>query len=479
MTDLDAATVRSRCGQVWADEILPALIDYVAIPCVSAAYDPDGSGAAQLVEAVELARAWSVERPVDGLVVEVIRLPGRSPLLWIEVPPTAGVGGDTVLLYGHLDKQPAMHGWDEGLGPWNPIVRDGRLYGRGGADDGYATFASLTAIEAVQAAGGAHARCVGMFECSEESGSPDLPAYVEHLAGRIGTPTLVVCLDSSCLTYDRLWSTTSLRGNLIARLRVDVLTEGIHSGGGGGVVPSSFRVLRALLDQVEDAATGELRVPELSVEIPPGRREEIAAIAADLGPAITSSYPLVDGGQPIRNDPAAALTARTWQPSLAYTGVDGMPSGAEAGNVLRPFTSLTMSFRLPPTCGARAAAAALERTLTADPPHGATITFTVAGAEDGWDAPPTAPWLADAAEAASHAAFGTSARHAGEGGTIPFLGMLGRRFPEAQFLVTGVLGPGSNAHGPNEFLDLATGERVTVAVAHVLDAHARRTTSSP
>jgi len=472
---IDHTAIGPFTDEVWEHEILPMLTEYIRIPNVSEAYDAGWAEAGHMDRAVELARAWCETREVAGLTVEVVRLPDRSPVLLLEIPPFGSAGADdTVLLYGHLDKQPPMHGWREGLGPWEPVLIDGRLYGRGGADDGYAVFASLTAVEAVQRAGGSHGRCVVLIECSEESGSPDLPDYVEHLAGRIGTPGLVVCLDSFCGDYERLWTTTSLRGNLILRVRVDILTEGVHSGSSGGVVPSSTRILRHLLDRLEDSGTGELLVPELHVEIPDGRKAELAAVAADLGRELTEVFPFVPGAGPMGADPLERLTNKTWRPSLAYTGIDGIPPGAQAGNVLRPFTEMTLSIRVPPGVDAAAAGAAVERTLTADPPYGAKVTVTVASAEDGWDAPPTAPWLAAATEAASQQAFGKPLRSLGEGGTIPFMAMLGRRFPEAQYLLTGVLGPGSNAHGPNEFLHVEMGKRVTACVAAVLDAHARR-----
>jgi acetylornithine deacetylase/succinyl-diaminopimelate desuccinylase-like protein len=475
---IDHTAIGPFTDLVWENEILPMLTEYIRIPNVSEAYDAGWAEAGHMDRAVELARAWCATREVVGLTVEVVRLPKRSPVLLLEIPPFGPAGADdTVLLYGHLDKQPPMHGWREGLGPWEPVLMDGRLYGRGGADDGYAVFASLTAIEAVQRAGGAHGRCVVLIECSEESGSPDLPDYVEHLADRIGTPGLVVCLDSFCGDYERLWTTTSLRGNLILRVRVDILTEGVHSGSSGGVVPSSTRILRRLLDRLEDSGTGELLVPELHVEIPEGRKAELAAVAADLGRELTEVFPFVPGAGPMGADPLERLTNKTWRPSLAYTGLDGIPPGAQAGNVLRPFTDLTLSIRVPPGVDAEAAGAAVARTLTADPPYGAEVTVTVASAEDGWDAPPTAPWLAEATEAASQQAFGKPLRSLGEGGTIPFMAMLGRRFPEAQYLLTGVLGPGSNAHGPNEFLHVGMGKRVTACVAAVLDAHAHRSSA--
>jgi acetylornithine deacetylase/succinyl-diaminopimelate desuccinylase-like protein len=476
---LDLAIATDTVDEVWDTAILPALHDYIAIPNVSPAFDPGWAEAGHMDQAVELARRWCKSRPISHMTVEVVRLEGRTPVLLVEVPPagTSSVADhdphDTVLLYGHLDKQPPMEGWREGLGPWSPVLVDGRLYGRGGADDGYAVFAALTALDAVRSAGGAHSRAVVLIECSEESGSPDLPAYVDHLADRIGTPSLVVCLDSGCATYDRLWVTTSLRGNLIGELRVDVLTEGVHSGGAGGIVPSSFRVLRRLLGRVEDDATGHILLPELHSDIPEERMEAIKSTAPELASSL-ERFPWAGTTTSPDPSPEQRMVASTWEPCLAVTGMDGIPPGSRAGNVLRPFTAATLSFRLPPTVDAAVAAEALVQTFEADPPHGAEVHFTVSSAESGWDAPPTASWLSDAVDAASTAAFGLPARAMGEGGTIPFMGMLGKRFPDAQFLVTGVLGPESNAHGPNEFLDVATARRITTCLATVLDAHARR-----
>jgi acetylornithine deacetylase/succinyl-diaminopimelate desuccinylase-like protein len=464
-------------GRIWEDDILPTLTDYIAIPNVSPAYEADWVAKGHMADAVELIRSWCAARPIDGLTVEVHQLEGRTPLILVDIP-AAGAGrgpaDDTVLLYGHLDKQPPMSGWLDGLGPWTPVRRDEKLYGRGGADDGYSAFAALAAIQAVRAEGGSHARCVLLVEASEESGSPDLPAHVEALAPRLGTPSLVVCLDSGCATFDRLWATTSLRGLAGVTLTVQVLEEGVHSGAAGGMVPSSFRLLRQLLDRIEDAATGDLLVPELHVEIPPDRQAELTATATELGHS-GNVFPLVDGMVASHDgDPVAQLLARTWRPALAYVGADGLPPTATAGNVLRPLTTLGLSFRLPPTADPDAATAAIERALSADPPHGARVTVTPEHAAAGWAAPAFSPWLATALNQASHEAWGQPYRTIGEGGSIPFMAMLGERFPAAEFVVTGVLGPGTNAHGPNEYLHVPYATRLTGAVAHVLAAHASR-----
>jgi len=481
----DADAAASHVDKVWDDDIVPVLHDYIRIPNVSVAYDAGWDEAGHMARATELLRQWCArhaDEELPGATVEVHEIEGRTPLLIVDVPSTGGIDdsdrgdgdhGGTVLLYGHLDKQPPFTGWRDGLGPWEPVQDGDRLYGRGSADDGYSTFSALAALEAVRAAGGSHRRCIVLIEASEESGSPDLPAHLEALGDRLGEPSLVVALDSWCGDYDRLWITTSLRGLVDLTLRVDVLTEGVHSGSAGGVVPSTFRILRQLLDRIEDAGSGELLLPQLHAEVPEERLRQIAATAPELGD-FADRFPFAGGTRPALGTTEQMLVARTWKPSFEVVGIEGAPPPAEAGNVLRPSTAVKLSVRIPPTTDATVAIEALERRLGADPPYGAQVSVQRGTAEAGWHAPPELPWLAHAIDRASVASFGQAPRSLGEGGTIPFMGMLGRQFPQAQFVITGVLGPGSNAHGPNEFLHLPTARRVTTAVAHILDAHARR-----
>lgn len=479
-----AQIATAHVGAVWDHEILGPLQEYIAIPNVSAAYEPQWEVLGHMERAVDLIATWCSKRHIRGLSLGVQRLPGRSPLIVIEVPPFSAAGRtdstdstDTVLLYGHLDKQPEMTGWRNGLGPWTPVIDGDRLYGRGGADDGYAAFASLTAIEAVQAAGLPHRRCVVLIEASEESGSPDLPAHLDALGDRLAGTSLVLCLDSGCLDYERLWITTSLRGLVGGLLRVDILTEGVHSGLASGVAPSSFRIIRSLLDRIEDPLTGRILLPEFHVTVPDHRVQEAERAAAAVAP-FASTLPLVAGAQPTTPDPVEQLLAHTWRPSLSVVGADGLPPEDRAGNVLRPFTALRLSLRIPPTCDHRRATAALEAELLRNPPYGARVTFDADHVAPAWHAPPLSPWLHESLERASLAAFGRSAASFGEGGTIPFMGMLGDHFPDAQFVITGVLGPASNAHGPNEFLHLPTARRVTEVLARVLVDHAGRPSST-
>jgi acetylornithine deacetylase/succinyl-diaminopimelate desuccinylase-like protein len=354
------------------------------------------------------------------------------------------------------------------------VLEGDRLYGRGGADDGYAAFASVTALRALAEQHIAHARCIVLIEACEESGSYDLPFYLDALAERIGNPSLVVCLDSGCGNYDQLWGTTSLRGLVAGTLTVSLLSEGIHSGYGSGVVASSFRVLRQLLTRIEDEDTGTILPEEVHVAIPPERLEDAERLVAILDDEIVEHLPLLPGAQPVAADVQELYLNRTWRPALSVTGADGLPPLESAGNVVRPFTAVKLSLRIPPGVDPGRATAVLKQTLERDPPYGAQVRFEPDQAAAGWNAPATEPWLRESVGAASRAFFGREAAYMGEGGTIPFMAMLGAKYPRAQFLITGVLGPGANAHGPNEFLHVPTARKLTASVAHVIADHARR-----
>jgi acetylornithine deacetylase/succinyl-diaminopimelate desuccinylase-like protein len=475
---LNTATAFASSERIWEQEIIPALQQYIRIPNKSPAFEPDWVRKGHMDAAVKLIADWcqGQSQHLPGLKVEVVRLKNdkgedRTPVIYMELP---GSGDDTVLLYGHLDKQPEMTGWRSGLSPWEPVREGDKLYGRGGADDGYSAFASLTALRLLREQKLSHSRCVVLIEACEESGSYDLPAYIEALAPRIGKPSLVVCLDSGCANYEQLWLTTSLRGLIAGNLRVDILNEGVHSGDASGIVPSSFRILRQLLSRIEDESTGRVRIEGLHVHIPKARREQALAVSEVLGEEVYNKFPWVSGSRPVGSDRAELILNRTWRPALSVTGVEGMPALASAGNVLRPFTTVKLSMRIPPRLDPKAATEALKKTLEADPPYGARVTFEGEKASAGWDSPPLDKWLEQATDEASKAFFGRPFMAMGEGGTIPFMEMLGSRFPQAQFLITGVLGPASNAHGPNEFLHIPTGKKLTAAVASVVSAHFNR-----
>ena len=477
----DAAALANRIARHWDGDIVGQLVEYVRLPAKSPHFDPQWREHGHIEGAIRQALAWVKRQPVEGMTLEVIRLEGRTPVLFFDIPAKgAGASSRSVVLYGHLDKQPEMTGWRAGLGPWTPVIEEGRLYGRGGADDGYAVFAALSAIVALDAQGVARPRCVGLIETCEESGSYDLPAYLDALAPRMGDVGLVIALDSGAGNYDQLWATTSLRGLVNGTLRVDVLTEGVHSGDAGGVVPSSFRIARGLLDRLDDSRTGAVKSTDFACEIPAERLAQARQAAEILGDTVWKRFPWASCcddpksarlfAEPVSKDPVELILNRTWRAALAVTGAEGLPPLESAGNVQRPYTSLKLSLRLPPLVEGERAAQAMKKLLERDPPCSASVDFHYDSAATGWNAPATAPWLAQALDRASGSLFGKPAAYMGEGGTIPFMSMLNVKFPDAQLLVTGVLGPKSNAHGPNEFIDIAYAKKVTAATAMVIAA---------
>ncbi|MGC1175820.1 M20 family metallopeptidase [Polaromonas sp.] len=473
---LDAAQALSQISAQWDGDIVRQITDYITIPAKSPSFDADWAGHGHIETVMRNAAAWVEAQKVEGLKLEIVRLEGRTPVLFFEVPATKTGSTETVLMYGHLDKQPEFTGWRNDLGPWTPKYEDGKLFGRGGADDGYAVYASIAAIQALKSQNVPHPRIVGLVETCEESGSYDLLPYVDALRTRLGDVGLVICLDSGAGNYDQLWLTTSLRGMASGVLKVEILTEGVHSGDASGLVPSSFRIMRQVLDRLEDSKTGHLLPQSFHCEIPAERLAQAKATAAILGDQIYKRFPwahydcsgATTFALPTTTDPVEALLNRTWKPTLSVTGADGFPEMGNAGNVLRPYTAFKLSLRLPPLVDAAGAVQELKTLLEDNAPYQAKVTFESAGGATGWNAPSTSPWFDQALNEASQAFYGAPCGTIGQGGTIPLMNMLSQGFPKAQMMVCGVLGPRSNAHGPNEFLHVPYAKKITAAVAHVI-----------
>lgn len=464
---MNSEKLQQDISTFWDNQILPTIIEYIKFPNKSPVFDPDWEANGYMDQVVDLASDWVNKHKPDNSTLNIYKEAGRTPLMILDVP---GNSDGTVLMYGHLDKQPEMEGWAEGLDPWKPVLKDDKLYGRGGADDGYAIFASVCTVNALLDQGISLPRIVILIECSEESGSPDLPFYMDHCADVIGSPDLVICLDSGAGNYEQFWTTTSLRGLIGCTLRVDILKEGIHSGGGSGIAPSSFRLVRELLSRLEDEDTGHIIVENLKVEIPEYRIKEIKAMVNVLGDEVYNTLPWVAGAGPITNDKVEMVMNNTWLPMLSVVAADGLPAVKDGGNVLRPYTTIKLSLRIPPTLDANAAQNIVEELFTSNPPYGAAVSMEFEEPATGWEAPPLAQWLDDAIQHASETVYSKPALAMGEGGTIPFMSMLGDKFPEAQFVITGVLGPYSNAHGPNEFLHIPYAKKLTACVGMIIQA---------
>ncbi|MPM32691.1 hypothetical protein SDC9_79256 [bioreactor metagenome] len=477
---LQPADALAHISRQWDDDIVRQLTDYIAIPAKSPGFAPDWEKLGFIDTVVRNAADWVTAQKVPGLKLEIVRLPGRTPVLFFEVegtqPGSNAAGAKTVLMYGHLDKQPEFDGWRSDLGPWTPKYEDGKLYGRGGADDGYAVYASIAAVQELKRQNVPHPRIVGLIETCEESGSGDLLPYVDLLKNRLGDVGLVICLDSGAGNYDQLWLTTSLRGMASGTLKVEILTEGIHSGDASGLVPSSFRIMRMVLDRLEDSQTGRLLPASFHCEVPADRMQQARATAQILGDELYKRFPWAHydcGGAttfalPTTTDPLQALLKRTWEPTLSVTGAEGFPALKDAGNVLRPYSAFKLSLRLPPLVDAAASLQQLKALLEDNAPYQAKVTFHADGAASGWNAPGIDPWFETALNAASNAHFGAPCGYIGQGGTIPLMNMLSKGFPTAQMMVCGVLGPKSNAHGPNEFLHVPYAKKLTAAVAQVI-----------
>lgn len=462
---MNSADILNSIDQYWEQKIVPSLMEYIEIPAKSPAFDANWQENGFIEQALQLVEAWIKERNIPNLKKEVLRSDGRTPLLLLELE------GDIdyeVLMYGHLDKQPEMTGWAEDLSPWKAVRKGAKLYGRGGADDGYAVYASLCAAEHLIEHNLKRPNIKIAIELSEESGSEDLPFYFENFAEKFGNPQLVICLDSGAGNYEQMWSTTSLRGLVSGVLKVDVLDEGVHSGDASGIVPSSFRLARQILDRLEDSQTGQVFASPFTTQIPQERVEQAGKAAATLQNEVYTKFPFTGKTQPMAESHVELILNRTWRAALSVTGAEGLPEIESAGNVLRPYTSLKLSLRLPPTLDAKKAAQDLKELLEKDKPNNAKVEFHLEDAASGWNAPIVSPQLETLIQEASQTYYGKEALAMGEGGSIPFMGMIGEAFPEAQFVITGVLGPNSNAHGPNEFIHIEYAKKLTACIFHIL-----------
>ena len=463
---MDKINFESKINNFWDKHIIPTLIEYIKIPNKSPSFDKEWKSNGHMDKVLELAKTWTLKHMPKGGKLIIEETAGRTPVLLVDIP---GEKSGNLLMYGHLDKQPEMEGWNLGLGPWKPVIKDNKLYGRGGADDGYALFSSVCAIKALQEQKAKLPRILILIEFCEESGSPDLPHYIKLFSEIIGEPDLVICLDSGTGDYKRFWTTTSLRGLIGCSLRVDVLREGVHSGGASGQVPSSFRIARLLLSRLESEVSGEIKLKELHTKIPNYRIKEANTLVDILDNELIDEFPWKESTQPSTDNLVEGVLRRTWRPALSMIGASGLPHSNNAGNVLRPYTQLQLSIRIPPLVNHKIAEKAIKNTLIKNPPYNAKITVDFEESASGWNAPKQKPWLSRAIKKASNTYFNEIDGSIGEGGTIPFMAMLGKNFPFAQFVITGVLGPGSNAHGPNEFLHISYAKKLTACVASIIN----------
>lgn len=449
-----------RSEEIWESSILPSLSDFIGIKALSPLFEPNWAEIGELDATIELFCEWLEDQGIEGMSHEKHRIGELSPVLIVTIE---GTGPGEVIFYSHLDKQPSKPElWSEGLHPLKAVRRDPWLYGRGSVDDGYGGYLCATSVRLLQEAGAPHPRCTMIIETCEESGSFDLPPYLEGLTERLGNPDMVVVLDSGGPDYDHIWMTEALRGLVSGTLSVRVSHEGIHSGNSGGSIPSSFRIQRILLDRVEDSSSGKVTIPEMHVEIPEVVRENAITLRNIVGDSIWEQFPTVDTLRQASETTEDMIVAMNWEPTLSIIGADGIPSVQDAGNVLRTNTDLKLSFRIPPGVDSEYAIARAKEILEEDPPYGAEVTFTPDSCADGFHAPPLDGPISEAITEASMELTGLPPLATWTGGTIPFMAMMQAKYPEAMFLCTGTSGPGNNAHGPDEKLHIPSSKRLTV-----------------
>ena len=444
------------------------------IPNISPSYDPDWEKNGNADKAVNHLANWVEGQKLKGCTVKILKEPGRTHMILAVIEATESKADEkTLLLYGHCDKQPPCpEQWRKGLHPHKPVIEGTRLYGRGASDDGYSVFAIISSIKACQKFGIPHDRCVVVIESCEESGSADLGYYLDSIKDIVKTPSLMVIMDSGAGDYERMWITTTLRGNLRCDFKVQMLKEGVHSGDAGGIVPETFRIIRTILDRIDDPKTGNV-VDAFQVKIPEKRMKEVDEAAKLLGTKVYDHFPFVTSGVPMISPKDVdhckeLLVNKTWKANMVVTGAEGLPKIKDAGNVLRPETSLRVSLRIPPTLDAEKAKEDMTKIITKDPPYGAKVEIINLSAGPGLNCPELTPELAKAVTDASKNFYGNDPIYYGEGGSIPFLSSLHKQFPKAQFFVTGVLGPESNAHGPNEMLEMSYTKKLICCLTYIM-----------
>ena len=465
---VDLDRLIERADELWEDSIIPSLSEFIGIEALSPGFEPDWELKGELNSAIELFSSWLVDQELDGMTYKIHQIEGRTPVLLVTVE---GTGPGEVIFYSHLDKQPSReHLWSEGLHPLKAVRRDPWLFGRGALDDGYGGYVCVTALKMLQEQGIPYPRSHFLIETCEESGSYDLPPYLDELTQELGNPNLIVVLDSGGPDYEHIWVTEALRGLVAGTLSVQVSNEGVHSGMSGGVIPSSFRIQRILLDRVEDSNSGEILIPEMHVEISDKVRNEAEDLGGLLGDELWSQLPVVDNLKPQNEGAAEILLDMNWRPAMSVIGADGLPPTQTAGNVLRTNTDLKLSFRIPPGVSAEKIDLILKEKFEQNPPYGAIVEYIADAAADGFHAPAMDGKLAEALNEASMHISGLPPMATWVGGTIPFMAMMQEKYPKAQFLCTGTGGPGNNAHGPDEKMHIPSSKRLTAVLSATIAA---------
>jgi acetylornithine deacetylase/succinyl-diaminopimelate desuccinylase-like protein len=391
--DCNAEATAAYVEKWWADWYVKGLCEFIEIPNLSPMFDAEfyTNGTTQ-------AAAKHVDDYINKLEIKGITkhsfTPEGKPPMYVYVVEANG-NDKNVMCYGHLDKQPWMMPWREGLGPTKAVIEGDFLYGRGGADDGYAPFSCALAIKNLQVQGLPHPRFALVLETEEESGSPNLLELLALSKEAIGTPDIMFCMDSGAFNWDQLWMTSSLRGIICLDVQIDCAHGGYHSGEVGGIVPETMRIMRHLLDRIDDSKTG-MCCEALNCEIPERFKTEAKFMAELSGPEMYKKYHVCEGVDCMHEEGIDQMYLNnTWRANMAITGAAGLPAIQTAGNVCRPSTSMRLSIRLPPKVNPDDAYAAVTKLLTTDVPYNAKVICTSQGKGQGWCMGELSPWLTE------------------------------------------------------------------------------------
>eukprot|EP01134_Creolimax_fragrantissima_P007648 CFRG7648T1 len=465
---MDATKTQAFVDKHFQEKFVDTLSGFIKIPNCTPAFDADYLTNGHIQTAIKYILDFTDSLKIPGLTHSVYDDESRPPMVCIVYP---GEVKQNVMIYGHLDKQPFMEGrWSEGLDALTPVIRDNKLYGRGSADDGYSVLAALLSIQAAREQGVPLPRICILLETEEESGSENLLYLMEQAQVKeaLGKPDICICLDSETADYDKIWVTSSLRGLAACNLKIEVMESGQHSGLAGGIVPETFTIARQLLDRLEDSTTGVV-VDEFNSQPDDKKRNEAKEVAEYHGSSLFTNFKLLEGVSAMsEHDLAQMYLQNVWYASLSVTGGCGLPDVSDAGNVLRPWTQLRVGIRLPPNVNGHDAAKKLEEVLTKDPPYGCKISVTGLQGGNGFCTKPFPIYLNDSIRDASMAFFGQAHSSFGIGGSIPFLSELGQKYPEAQIIPMGAMGPDCNAHNPDESIDLPYAKKFVCFLSHLL-----------
>lgn len=460
--------LKNTIEQFWLEEAQPTLMDFIRLPSKSTAFDPQWKEHGYLLQACRLAANW-IQKIIPDATCEIIEDEGKTPCLFVEIGSNDLERQEkTIAFYGHLDKQPENEGWKDGLGPWTPYFDGEYLFGRGACDDGYSVFAMITAVETLRRSKMKHPRIVAIFETQEESGSSDLEGYLHQLKAKIGSPECFIVLDNQCGDYNRLWLNTSLRGNISGTLSVSTMSYGVHSGSFSGIVPDPFTVAMTLLGRIQHPETGEILLDTLQAQIPALRLKQIQEVSLRMGDQIWKTAPLLENVQPKYGNNDAILIQSTWKPSLTIIGIDGIPSIQNAGNVIQGSVSLRLSFRIPPGIDIDNALQSINDCFTQNIPYGCSVTWNSLEYLPGWCAPSHSVKYEKLFHDAGEQVFEEKTLACGQGASIGFIPKFEKLFPKTEIILIGVLGPQSNAHSPNEALNVLYTQKLIETIAIVL-----------